>query len=584
MKPLNLDNRPCSPISSNCVIWQGPDIPCIKLCTGDTVSDVVFKLATELCTIMDTLKITNYDLSCFNLTACPPDDFQKLIQLIIDKVCALENINNSESTSTGTPRSARATCPDCVVTVAPPFVMGTQTTMQLVDYVNAIGDKITSIINEILNLQTQIDDLNIRVTTIESAVPTPYTLPSISTGCLQSYIAGNPATAGIDVVLNALLNDANVGYCALKGATGEPSEISAAVQSQLLCITDLTQPLAALPTITTFSAYYAGTWVQDGDLSTAADAINNIWITLCDIYTYVSNFNININVQDTNTVNLTFSSGVLSADVQDTGWVKLVGFDTYMNDTAGTQYEYPQVRRIGNVLHFKGNVVVPLAETTSALRPWLYTTTVNNYEQDPSTGNATTIVTPYQGTGGVILNTFGSIQFNRNGAGNAESVIPTSVIPAGYQLDGGYSHPSGFVHARRDIKIGANTSTMLSSLFRVSISQTGILSFSLVKNSEESFINTSNDAFDTSHLNYIISHVVSGESVPQFKTGTNIVHSLAGGGTSDLNLDFPAAYTYPFTCNANDETEVGGFVLSITGLSAFISPCGTLIPTPTPCP
>jgi hypothetical protein len=533
---------------------------------------------------MDTLKITNYDLSCFNLTACPPDDFQKLIQLIIDKVCALENINNSESTSTGTPRSARATCPDCVVTVAPPFVMGTQTTMQLVEYVNAIGDKITSIINEILNLQVQIDGLNIRVTTIESTVPPVYTLPSISTGCLQSYIVGNPATAGIDIVLNALLNDANVGYCALKGATGEPAEISAAVQSQLLCITDLTQPLAALPTITTFSAYYAGTWVQDGDLSTAANAINNIWITLCDLYTYVSNFNVNINVQDTNTVNLTFSSGVLSADVQDTGWVKLVGFDTYMNDTAGTQYEYPQVRRIGNLLHFKGNVVVPLAETTSALRPWLYTTTVNNYEEDPSTGNATTIVTPYQGTGGVILNSFGSIQFNRNGAGNAESVIPTAVIPAGYQLDGGYSHPSGFVHARRDIKIGANTSTMLSSLFRVSISQTGILSFSLVKNSEESFINTSNDAFDTSHLNYIISHVVSGESVPQFKTGTNIVHSLAGGGTSDLNLDFPAAYTYPFTCNANDETEVGGFVLSITGLSAFISPCGTLIPTPTPCP
>ena len=40
MKPLNLDNKPCSPISSNCVVWQGPDIPCIQLCTGDTVSDV----------------------------------------------------------------------------------------------------------------------------------------------------------------------------------------------------------------------------------------------------------------------------------------------------------------------------------------------------------------------------------------------------------------------------------------------------------------------------------------------------------------------------------------------------------------
>ena len=85
MKPLNYDNSPCSPISSNCVIWQGPDIPCIKLCAGDTISDVVFKLATELCTVLDTLNVTNYDLSCFNLVACGPNDFQALIQFLIER-------------------------------------------------------------------------------------------------------------------------------------------------------------------------------------------------------------------------------------------------------------------------------------------------------------------------------------------------------------------------------------------------------------------------------------------------------------------------------------------------------------------
>ena len=44
--------EPCSHISSNCVIWQGPDISCINLCNGDTVSDVVAKLATELCNLV----------------------------------------------------------------------------------------------------------------------------------------------------------------------------------------------------------------------------------------------------------------------------------------------------------------------------------------------------------------------------------------------------------------------------------------------------------------------------------------------------------------------------------------------------
>mgnify|MGYP003670327522 FL=1 len=80
MKPLNLDNSPCSPISSNCVVWQGPDISCINLCTGDTVSDVVSAMAKELCTILDSLKVTNYDLTCFNSTACGPEDFNALIQ------------------------------------------------------------------------------------------------------------------------------------------------------------------------------------------------------------------------------------------------------------------------------------------------------------------------------------------------------------------------------------------------------------------------------------------------------------------------------------------------------------------------
>ena len=48
MKPLNLDNSPCSPISSNCVIWQGPDISCINICKGDTVSDVVAALTSSV--------------------------------------------------------------------------------------------------------------------------------------------------------------------------------------------------------------------------------------------------------------------------------------------------------------------------------------------------------------------------------------------------------------------------------------------------------------------------------------------------------------------------------------------------------
>ena len=39
----------CNNTSSNCVIWQGPDLTCVNICNGDTISDVVAKLAEQLC-------------------------------------------------------------------------------------------------------------------------------------------------------------------------------------------------------------------------------------------------------------------------------------------------------------------------------------------------------------------------------------------------------------------------------------------------------------------------------------------------------------------------------------------------------
>ena len=207
MKPLNLDNKPCSPTSSNCVIWSGRNLPCINLCTGDTITDVIEKLATELCTIMDQLDITNYDLSCFNITACPPSSFAELLQFLIEQICASQGVpTTSKSLSSG--------CPDCVVTMAPCFVTGTQTTMQLVDYVNLIANRICSISTAITDTQTQITNLDIRVTALEDAVPPTFTLPSIQTNCLAPYMSG-AVSATIDLVLNTLLNNTTIGYCAL---------------------------------------------------------------------------------------------------------------------------------------------------------------------------------------------------------------------------------------------------------------------------------------------------------------------------------------------------------------------------------
>ena len=52
----------CIPVSSDSVIWQGPKIPCICLCSGDAISEVTYKIADKRCSI----------LSAFDLTAFQP--------------------------------------------------------------------------------------------------------------------------------------------------------------------------------------------------------------------------------------------------------------------------------------------------------------------------------------------------------------------------------------------------------------------------------------------------------------------------------------------------------------------------------
>ena len=300
MKPLNLDTKNCSPISSNCVIWDGPDISCINLCNGDSVSDVIHKLATELCTLLDQTNVSNYDLTCLGVAAaCPPKDFQALIALLIEKICELNNVPaDTPTTESG--------CPDCIVSVAECFVEGTTTNMQLTDYVQAIATKICQLLDSIADLQTQIDLISDRVTVLENATPPSLTLPTITTGCLQNYIAGSPLTADIDVVVEALVNDPDVGYCAtiqtLWGASGTAADLAAVLNPT--CITAASNSVASGLT-NPMSAEYPGPtgWVTTP--LTLAETIQNLWIAICDLRNITT-----VTFTDTDTISFTEIAGL----------------------------------------------------------------------------------------------------------------------------------------------------------------------------------------------------------------------------------------------------------------------------------
>lgn len=271
MKPLNLDNRPCSPLSSNCVVWQGPDIPCIKICNGDTVSDVVFALATELCTILDQTNVSNYDLTCLGITECGPKDFQALIQLLIDKICEAQGITNI-------PGKTLNGCPDCIVTVAPCFQVGNQVTMQLLDYVNMIASKVCALIDEIAVINTQITDILIRLDDLENA-PVPDTeIPAFTLGC-QIGSLGSGTVQFINVTLQEFINNV---WCPFFAVLGSTQTLIDAVNAK--CISDSDLQLSTVPR----TPYDTNAqWIDDAQYNTIADAINNLWVVVCDIYNYL---------------------------------------------------------------------------------------------------------------------------------------------------------------------------------------------------------------------------------------------------------------------------------------------------------
>jgi hypothetical protein len=304
MKPINYNDSGCDPISSNCIIWQGPDLDCISLCKGDNISNVIHKLAIELCELMDTFKISNFDLSCLDLEKCTPKDFKELIQLLIEKICEIENVSPSAKVSGG--------CPDCEVTIAECFYYdtptgGTGTTLQLKDYVLAVGAKICGIVGQISTIQNTLVNHEGRIETLENAVAPPVVFPQITPTCVLPAVATD-----LDTVLIAL----ETQFCTLQTATGDQIQILTALQAACAGLNTSIQLSGIQP-----MSDLAGWNTAPANL---AQSFSNLWKVVCDMRNAVSliqnnccdtscasiDLGVNVTVIDTQTIRITYSGTI----------------------------------------------------------------------------------------------------------------------------------------------------------------------------------------------------------------------------------------------------------------------------------
>lgn len=262
MKPLD-SSKGCNPISSNCVIWQGPDIACINLCKGDNVSNVVYKLALELCTIVDQLNIENFDLSCQYIDGfSDAENFKELLQLLIDKVCELAGADTGE---TNTARGI-----DTMVDIAEYFYYknpegDTMTQLSVINYVRAIGNTINGLVATINTINNINRNFEIRITALEDAPAPEYTLPTIT----SVYV-----DPGINKTIPLILEGLEAAFANLIEGTGD--KVTLVANMYKACTIGNLPRLSGTGKMNSISG-----WTNNP--VNIGESIGNLWLTVCDM-------------------------------------------------------------------------------------------------------------------------------------------------------------------------------------------------------------------------------------------------------------------------------------------------------------
>lgn len=264
----NTVEQGCSPVSSNCVVWQGPNIPCINLCNGDTVSDVVYKVAAQLCAIKDELDLSDLDLSqlltfCSSVGPAPTTKtLSTVLDFIIDKIDCLADLipGGSPGSSYTEPTLA---LPVCLQYINP---ANGQTVTQLIhnQYTLRLGTQFCTLKTTVDQHTSQISNLTSRVTVLENAPAV--TLPQVTPQCILPAVP-----TAMDVVLDEL----EAQYCSLRSVIGNNTQITAATAQQCASLNG-SNALSQAGIMSNLTGW-------NSSVTNMAQAFQNLWITVCDM-------------------------------------------------------------------------------------------------------------------------------------------------------------------------------------------------------------------------------------------------------------------------------------------------------------
>lgn len=92
MKTYTKNNRCTSVGSTSCMVYTGPSVPDLNIYCDSDLDDVLSILTTKVITALNSkgIDLSGIDTSCINISATDKKDLVKLLNAMINKLCALE--------------------------------------------------------------------------------------------------------------------------------------------------------------------------------------------------------------------------------------------------------------------------------------------------------------------------------------------------------------------------------------------------------------------------------------------------------------------------------------------------------------
>jgi len=327
MIPTNssITTNGCDNISSNCVIWQGPDIACIDLCTGDTISIVTKKIADKVCQIITdgvtaNPDLTGLDLSCLNIQGVTPTELVPVLQAMVTQICA----NTNSSGGGGMSPLPTMTLPACLVYDDPSGNPVTQ--LPLDQFATLIANQVCTNLTSITTINATLTSYNTRITTLENCVlPCGGSVAEVQ--IVPTCVSNVGQLTNVSVVVLALES----AFCALQTAVGLPGAISSAISQTVIT--------GSYNTLTDNSVSYGSIVGWNNSPSTLAESVQNAWVVIDDLYSAVAAIQTNCCPSGCDSVVFAYST---STQINTSGVITGINFDftgstipASFNDTSG---------------------------------------------------------------------------------------------------------------------------------------------------------------------------------------------------------------------------------------------------------